>query len=81
VKLGLIVARTGIVREGLVAMLRAIPGIEVIEPVDDGNSALGVVGARRVDLVVLDSSLSDQSLWKKSPTRSCCNKLFEFHFV
>jgi DNA-binding NarL/FixJ family response regulator len=43
-------------------MLRAIPGVEVLEPVDDGNSALEVLGIRRVDLVILDSSLSEDAL-------------------
>jgi DNA-binding NarL/FixJ family response regulator len=56
-KTGLIVARPGIVREGLEAVISAIPGLEVLAPVDNGNSALKVLEDTHPDLIVLDSSL------------------------
>jgi DNA-binding NarL/FixJ family response regulator len=46
----------------MVAMLRAIPGICVLEPVDNERSALEILRTRPVDLVILDSSLSDEAL-------------------
>jgi DNA-binding NarL/FixJ family response regulator len=59
---GLIVAKPSLVREGLQAMLQAIPDVEILEPVEDGVSALGTLKSRHVDLVILDSSLSEDEL-------------------
>jgi len=57
--LGLVVARPGLVRDGLQAVLSAIPGLDALEPADDGASALDRLKSHRPDLVILDSSLSE----------------------
>jgi DNA-binding NarL/FixJ family response regulator len=57
--LGLVVARPGLVRDGLQAVLSAIPGMDALEPADDGASALDRLKSHRPDLVILDSSLSE----------------------
>jgi DNA-binding NarL/FixJ family response regulator len=62
--LGLVVARPGLVREGLQAVLSAIPGIDALEPADDGASALDRLKSHRLALAVLDSSLSEDELCK-----------------
>ena len=61
-KLGLIVARPGLVRDGLQAVFQAMPGIDALEPADDGASALIMLKNHRADLVILDSSLSEDEL-------------------
>lgn len=42
------------VREGLVALLDLLPGIEVVAEADDGPSALAAVARHRPDVVLLD---------------------------
>jgi DNA-binding NarL/FixJ family response regulator len=53
----LIVARPGRMRNGLRALLRTIPRIEIVGQVDQGSAALGMVTLERSALVLLDSSL------------------------
>ena len=59
---GLVVARPGLVRDGLQAMLSAIPGVDPLEPAADGASSLARLADHRPDLVILDSSLSEEEL-------------------
>lgn len=60
--LGLVVARPGLVRDGLQAVLSAALGMDVLEPADDGTSALDRLKSARPDVVILDSSLSRDEL-------------------
>jgi DNA-binding NarL/FixJ family response regulator len=60
--LGLVVARPGLVRDGLQAVLSAIPGLDALKPADDGASALDRLKSHRPHLVILDSSLSEGEL-------------------
>ena len=60
--LGLVVARPGLVRDGLQAVLSAIPGLDALKPTDDGASALDRLKSHRPNLVILDSSLSEGEL-------------------
>jgi DNA-binding NarL/FixJ family response regulator len=53
----LIVARPGRMRNGLRALLRTIPRIEIVGQVDQGSAALEMVTLERSALVLLDSSL------------------------
>jgi DNA-binding NarL/FixJ family response regulator len=53
----LIVARPGRMREGLRALLRMIPTIELVGQVDQGSAALERVTQVRPALVLLDASL------------------------
>jgi DNA-binding NarL/FixJ family response regulator len=75
---GLIVARPGLVRDGLQAVLSAVPGMHALEPVDDGASALDKVANHRPDLVIVDSSLPEGELRatlrhiKKQHPDVCC---------
>jgi DNA-binding NarL/FixJ family response regulator len=57
--LGLVVARPGLVRDGLQAVLSAIPEMDALEPADDRASALERLEEYRPDLVILDSSLPE----------------------
>ena len=59
---GLVVARPGLVREGLQAVLSAIPGMNALEPADDGASALDRLASHHPDLVIVDSSLPEDEL-------------------
>lgn len=59
----LIVARPGRMREGLRALLRTIPRIEIVKQVDRGSAALAMVTQERSTLVLLDSSLPSEELW------------------
>jgi DNA-binding NarL/FixJ family response regulator len=59
----LIVARPGRMREGLRALLRTIPRIEIIEQVDHGSAALEMVMQEHSTLVLLDSSLPSDEMW------------------
>ena len=61
-KSGLIIARPGLVRDGLQAVFQAMPGVYALEPADDGASALDMLKSHRTDLVILDSSLSEDEL-------------------
>lgn len=60
--LGLVVAKPGLVRDGLQAVLSAVPEIDTLEPAEDRTSALGRLRSHRLDLVILDSSLSEGEL-------------------
>lgn len=53
----LIVARPGRMREGLRALLRMIPQLELVGQVDQGSAALERVTQAHPALVLLDSSL------------------------
>ena len=53
----LVAARPGRVRDGLQALLAAIPQIEMIGQADDGASALKSVVEHRPALVLLDTNL------------------------
>jgi DNA-binding NarL/FixJ family response regulator len=50
-------------REGLRALLRTIPRIEMVEQVDYGSAALAVITRERSTLVLLDSSLPSEEMW------------------
>ena len=60
--LGLVVARPGLVRDGLQSMLSAVPGMDALEPAHDGASALDRLKSHRPDLLILDSGLSQGEL-------------------
>ncbi len=53
----LIVARPGRLRDGLRALLRATPGLELVGQADNRASALGLLRACHPALVLLDSNL------------------------
>ncbi|UCG22887.1 MAG: acyltransferase family protein [Chloroflexota bacterium] len=55
----LIVARPGLVRDGLVDMVSAISGLESLEPAADGPAAVTRLGYHRQALVLLDASLPE----------------------
>ena len=55
----LIVARPGLVRDGLVDMVSAISGLETLEPAADGPAAVRRLGSHRQALVLLDASLPE----------------------
>ena len=59
---GVIVARPGLVRDALQAMLSAIPGVHAVEPADDAASALERPENHSLCLAILDSSLPDDEL-------------------
>ncbi len=59
----LIAARPGRVRDGLQALLAAIPQIEMIGQADDGASALKSVVEHRPALVLLDTNLPGNEVW------------------
>jgi DNA-binding NarL/FixJ family response regulator len=59
----LIVARPGRMREGLRALLRTIPKIEIIGQVDQSSAALEMVTQEQSALVLLDSSLPFEEMW------------------
>jgi len=58
----LIVAKPGRVRDGLQALLTAIPEIGSVEQTDDTASALKTIRKQRPDLVLLDFSLASDEL-------------------
>ena len=58
---GLIVAKPNLVRDGLQAVLSAIPGIQALEPADDEIGAADRLKSLP-DLVVLGSSLAEDVL-------------------
>ena len=59
----LIVARPGRTREGLRALLRTIPRIEIVGEVGQGSAALEMVTRERPALVLLNSSLPFEEAW------------------
>jgi DNA-binding NarL/FixJ family response regulator len=59
---GLVVARPGLVRDGLQAVLSAVPGIQALEPADCAASALERLESHAPCLTILDSSLSEEEL-------------------
>ena len=59
----LIVARPGRMREGLRALLRTIPRIEIVGQVGQGSAALEMVTRERPALVLLNSSLPFEEAW------------------
>jgi DNA-binding NarL/FixJ family response regulator len=60
--MGLVVARPGLVRDGLQAVLSAVPGVDALEPADDGASALERLENFILRLAILDSSLPEDEL-------------------
>ena len=50
-------------REGLRALLRTIPKIEIVGQVDQGSAALEMVTRERPALVLLNSSLPFEEAW------------------
>ena len=59
---GLVVARPGLVRDGLQAVLSAVPGMQALEPADCAASALERLESHAPCLTILDSSLSEEEL-------------------
>ena len=59
----LIVARPGPLRDGLQALMTAIPQIDAVREMDDLSSALRVVFERSPALVLLDSNLASGEVW------------------
>ena len=59
---GLVVARPGLVQDGLQALLTAIPDMDALEPAQDGSSALDSLKSHHPNLVILDSSLAEGEL-------------------
>ena len=60
--LGLIVARPGLVRDALQAVLSAVPEVDALEPADCAASALERLENHSLCLTILDSSLSEEEL-------------------
>ena len=60
--MGLVVARPGLVRDGLQAVLSAVPGVHALEPADSAASALERLESHSVCLAILDSSLPEDEL-------------------
>ncbi len=59
----LVAARPGRVRDGLQALLAAIPQIKMIGHADDGVSVLERVAEHKPALVLLDTNLPDGEVW------------------
>ena len=60
--MGLVVARPGLVRDALQAMLSAVPGVRALKPADDAASALERLENHSLCLAILDFSLSEDEL-------------------
>ncbi len=58
----LLVARPGRMREGLQALLRTIPVIEVVGQTDCESQALTLISQQQPALVLIDSSLTPQEM-------------------
>jgi len=58
----LLVARPGRMRDGLQALLRTIPEIEIVGQVDCESQALALISQQQPNLVLLDSSLTLQEM-------------------
>ena len=61
--LALIVAHPGPVRDGLRALLTAIPQVESSKEVDDASSALRIVKEHHPALVLISVDLSGDEVW------------------
>ena len=61
--LALIVAHPGPVRDGLRALLTAIPQVESSKEVDDASSALRIVKEHHPALVLISTDLSGDEVW------------------
>ncbi|MGD2177240.1 MAG: hypothetical protein PVG71_05395 [Anaerolineae bacterium] len=59
----LIVAKPGPIRDGLHALVTAMPQIDAVQEADDVASALTVAFGRSPALVVLESTLGGRDLW------------------
>ena len=59
----LIAAKPGLMRDGFQAVLAAIPQTTVMDPADDGASALRAVAERQPVLILLDTNLPDNQVW------------------
>jgi DNA-binding NarL/FixJ family response regulator len=58
----LLVARPGRMREGLQALLRSIPEIEIVGQADWESQALALIAQQHPALVLLDSSLTPREM-------------------
>ncbi len=58
-----VVARSGRMRDGLIALLRAIPEIGAVEQLGDDAAVLASVPDHRQALILLDASLMNQEVW------------------
>jgi DNA-binding NarL/FixJ family response regulator len=58
-----VVARSGRMRDGLVALLRAVPEIGTVEQLGDDAAVLTNVPHHHQALVLLDASLMNQEVW------------------
>ena len=59
---GLIVAKPGVVREGLQSVISAIPEVEALEPVADSHSVLEVLKSQPLDLIIFNSNLPEDNI-------------------
>jgi len=60
----LIVTGPGSLQNGLLALMTAMPQIEVVGEANDASSALEMVLEHRPHLVLLDMDLADNGAWK-----------------
>jgi DNA-binding NarL/FixJ family response regulator len=58
----LIAARPGIMRNSLLAYIRAIPRVRAIEVADDADSALRTIQASPPKLVIVDADLNERDM-------------------
>ncbi|MCP4544412.1 MAG: response regulator transcription factor [Chloroflexi bacterium] len=59
----LIAAKPGVMRDGVQAVLTAIPRAKVMDPADDGASALRAVADHQPALILLDTNLPNHQVW------------------
>jgi DNA-binding NarL/FixJ family response regulator len=59
---GLVIARPGLVRDGLQAVLSAVPEMQALEPAGCAASALERLESHTPCVTILDSSLSEEEL-------------------
>ena len=59
----LIVAKPTRMREGLRALLMAMPQLKIIGQVDDGPSAMQMISDHHPALILLDSNLPEDEAW------------------
>lgn len=59
----LIVTGTGSLQNGLLALMTAMPEIEVVGEADDASAALEMVAQHRPDLMLLDGNLAGSEPW------------------
>lgn len=60
----LIITRSGSLQDGLLALMTAMPQVDVIGEVTDGDRALEVVREYHPDLVLLDTDLPGDEEWR-----------------